>query len=55
MVITIGIVAAAFVLLFAVTAVAENASAIGDWLFDVGTAYYKFKMQRRRKKWKTSM
>lgn len=53
--ITIGIIAVMFTLLFAVTAVVENASAIGDWLFDVGTAYYKFKMQRRRKKWKTSM
>ena len=53
--VTLGIIAVMFTLLCVVTAVVENASAIGDWLFDVGTAYYKFKMQRRRKKWKTSM
>lgn len=52
--ITIGIIAAGVVLLCAVTALVENATVIGHWLywwiFDIGTAYYKYKALRQRRK-----
>ena len=46
----IGIMAVAFVLMFALTAIIENREAIAEWLFDVQSAYYKWKMRRARKK-----
>ena len=45
-----GIICAVFVLLCAATAIVENFGEICDWLFDVVTAYYKFKLHRRRRK-----
>ena len=43
----IGIMAAAFVLMFAITAIIENRSAIYEWLFDVQSAYYKWKQRKK--------
>lgn len=49
--VTIGIIAAGFVLLCIVTAIVERAPAIYGWLWDVQTAYYKFKHRRKRRVW----
>lgn len=45
-----GKIGVVFIAVFAVTWFVENLDRIGEWLFDLGTAYYKFKM-RRSKKW----
>ena len=45
-----GVVCIGFALLCIVTSIVENWGEICDWCFDVGTAYYKFKAQRARKK-----
>lgn len=47
--ITIGIIAVMFTLLCGVTELVENAAAIGHWLWDAQTAYYKFKHFRKRR------
>lgn len=47
---TLGIIACAFVVMVVITVIIENLDRIEEWLFDVSTAYYKFK-QRRKKKW----
>lgn len=48
--IIIGIVCAVFCIMCVATSIIEHLDDIGEWLFDLGTAYYKFK-QRRSKKW----
>lgn len=44
-----GIICGALVLLCAATAIIENAEAIAMWLWDVQTAYWKFRAHRERK------
>ena len=54
----IGMLVSAFSIMFAITTVIENIDviigyitsrfvALGEWFFDLGTAYYKFKNRRR--------
>ena len=51
--ITIGIIAAVFVLLFLVGILADELPGMWrrfcDWLWDVQTAYYKFRLHRKRR------
>lgn len=49
--IILGIVSAIVVALFAATALVENTDRICEWLFDVQTAYYKFKQHRKNKQY----
>ena len=52
-----GIIGAVTLAVFGITWVVENAYRIGEWLFDVGTAYYMRKHRKQRgvyaweKKW----
>lgn len=52
--ITIGIIAAVFVLLCGVGILVDELPGIGhwlyEWIFDIGTAYYKYKALRQRRK-----
>ena len=47
-----GIIGVVVVSVFGITWVVENADRIGEWLFDVGTAYYKLKLDRERKNYR---
>ena len=48
--IIIGILSVIFLGMCLVVEIVENWDAICDWLFDVQTAYYKFKARRRHKR-----
>ena len=45
-----GIIGAVTLAVFAITWVVENLDRIGEWLFDLGTAYCMFKAKRARRK-----
>ena len=46
--IIIGILGGVFLVMIAIAEIIENAERIGKWLFDVQTAYYKYKHFKNR-------
>lgn len=45
-----GIIGVVLIGVFAIAWVVENPDRIGEWLFDLGTAYCMFKAKRARRK-----
>ena len=44
----IGLVCGALVLMFIATSIIENIDVVFGWLYDLGTAWCKFRQRRRR-------
>lgn len=45
----IGMLLCTFLVMFGITTIIENLDAIGEWFFDLGTAYYKWRHHRKKK------